>query len=57
MAEWDEHLFPILADGGSPWPSQTKNLEINTYRFLARHSALLEQCKDWLASCQDNATK
>ena len=29
----------------------------DTCRFLARHSAILGESKDWLAQCQDNVTK
>ena len=38
-----------------PYWSQTDDIEIDTYHFLARRSALLHlDKKDWLAQCQDN---
>ena len=32
-------------------------LKIDICCFLARHSALLRQGKDWLAQCQDNVNE
>ena len=37
--------------------SQTSDLKIDTYCFLAQCSALLGEGKDWLAQCQDNVTE
>ena len=69
MAEWVEHLAPVLEDWGictsrvriqtllEPWSSQTNDFTIDACHFLAWRSALLGQGKDWLAQCLDNVTE
>ena len=53
---------PVLGDqgirprGSDTWLSQINDFKIKTCRFLARHSVLVEQGKDWLAQCEDNVT-
>ena len=41
-------------------PGQVKPVtynKIDTCHFLARHSALIGEGKDWFAQCQDNVTE
>jgi hypothetical protein len=40
-----------------PWSSQTKDYEIGTCCFLAKHATLRNKSKDWLAWKQDNVNK
>ena len=40
-----------------PWPSQTNDLKIYTFSFLARHSALLGLGRDQLVQYRDNVTE
>ena len=50
--ECSVHLsFWEIREFGPEWvePSQTNDFKIDTCHFLARHSALLGQGKDWLA--------
>ena len=46
-APWSD--FPIQS-----WSSQTNAFNIDNYRFLAWHSALLGWGKDWLVQDRDN---
>ena len=63
VAKLVERLSPILGDQGIEetlrfkyQSSQTNDLQIDTCHYLARHSALLREGKDWLAQCKDNVT-
>ena len=40
-----------------PRSSQSKELKTDTCRFLASHSELLGQGKEWLGLCEDNVTE
>ena len=41
----------------NPFSSQTSDLKMDTYRFLARHWASLGKGRGWLAQCPDNVTE
>ena len=63
MAELVEHLSPAIGrlgdsdfTGSNHGQVKTNDFKIDTGRFLARCSTLLEYGKDWLAQCQDNVT-
>ena len=57
LAELAKRGLPVRKVGSSnPSPVKPKTYQIDTYRYLARLSALLRWDKDLLAQCHDNGT-